>query len=96
MCALLGYYVALCGNCLPTFRDILVPIFKGQESKPERNPTCNIDINWEDLHGVGIMLADPHPARTFPVNIYITGWISFWLGLLTPEDGTDNVLPKCR
>jgi hypothetical protein len=25
ICALLGYYAASCGNCLPTFRDVSVP-----------------------------------------------------------------------
>jgi hypothetical protein len=30
--ALLGYYVALSGNSLPTFRDNIGPIFKGQET----------------------------------------------------------------
>jgi hypothetical protein len=31
ICALLGYYAAYSGNFLPTFRDNLSPIFKGQE-----------------------------------------------------------------
>jgi hypothetical protein len=32
ICALLGYYAALGGSSVPTFRDYLtVPIFKGQE-----------------------------------------------------------------
>jgi hypothetical protein len=32
ICALLGYYAASCGNCLPTFQDNLsVPILTGQE-----------------------------------------------------------------
>ena len=33
ICALLGYYVASCGNCVPTFRDNVCPIFTGQESE---------------------------------------------------------------
>ena len=31
-CVLLGYYAASYGNFLPTFRDVIGPIFKGQES----------------------------------------------------------------
>jgi hypothetical protein len=31
ICALLGYYAASCGNCLPTFGTTFGPIFKGQE-----------------------------------------------------------------
>jgi len=31
ICALLGYYAAYNGNSLPTFRDNIAPIFKGQE-----------------------------------------------------------------
>jgi hypothetical protein len=31
ICALLGYYAALSDNTLPTFRDNIVPIFKGQD-----------------------------------------------------------------
>ena len=27
ICALLGYYAASCGNCLPTFRDVSLPYF---------------------------------------------------------------------
>jgi hypothetical protein len=33
MCAILGYYTASCGNCLPTFQENIGPVFKGQESR---------------------------------------------------------------
>jgi hypothetical protein len=29
---------------------------------------------------------DPHPARTFPFGIYVTGWVSFRPGLLSREE----------
>jgi hypothetical protein len=35
-----------------------------------------------------ITLTGPHLARTFPVSIYVTGWLSFRRGFLTLEDGT--------
>jgi hypothetical protein len=39
ICALLGYYAALSGNTLPTFRDNIGPIFKGQEVQEEKTWT---------------------------------------------------------
>jgi hypothetical protein len=46
ICALLGYYVASCGNCLPTFRDnVSVPSSRVKSpSRKERKPaTYNAD-----------------------------------------------------
>jgi hypothetical protein len=37
ICALLGYYAALSGNPLRTFRDDIGPIFKGQDVQEEKN-----------------------------------------------------------
>jgi hypothetical protein len=46
ICALLGYYAASCGNCLPTFRDnVSVPSSRVKSpSRNERKPeTYNVD-----------------------------------------------------
>jgi hypothetical protein len=46
ICALLGYYAASCGNCLPTFRDnVSVPSSQVKNpSRKERKPaTYNVD-----------------------------------------------------
>jgi hypothetical protein len=46
ICALLGYYAASCGNCLPTFRDnVSVPSSRAKSpSRKDRKPaTYNVD-----------------------------------------------------
>jgi len=41
-CALLGFYAASIGNSLPTFRDNIGPILKGQEDGTDKFPR-NVD-----------------------------------------------------
>ena len=49
---LLVYYVASCGNCLPTFRHKIGPIFKGQETKTKLPLLCAITQKGTDLKSV--------------------------------------------
>jgi hypothetical protein len=59
ICALLGYYAASCGNCLPTFRDnVSVPSSRVKSpSKKERKPaTYNADS--EKYGGVAVRRRD--------------------------------------
>jgi hypothetical protein len=39
ICALVGYYVASCGNCLPTFRDYV----SAPSSRVKSRPHCDVD-----------------------------------------------------
>jgi hypothetical protein len=57
ICALLGYYAASCGNCLPTFREnVSVPSLRLKSpSRKERKPaSCNVDSIWEGAAGLVI------------------------------------------
>jgi hypothetical protein len=47
ICALLGCYVELSGNPLPTFRDNIGPMFKGREGPLNMGPTVG--------HGIGVL-----------------------------------------
>ena len=61
ICALLGYYAASCGNCLPTFRDkVSVPSSRAKiPSRKERKPaTYKVDYMWEGARGVAISRRD--------------------------------------
>jgi hypothetical protein len=40
ICALLGYYAALSGTFLPTFRGLIGPILEGQEVHGEKSDSC--------------------------------------------------------
>jgi hypothetical protein len=61
ICALLGYYAASCGNCLPKFRDnVSVPSsrVKSPRRKERKPATCNVDSIWEGARGVVISRRD--------------------------------------
>jgi hypothetical protein len=59
ICALLGYYAASCGNCLPTFRDnVSVPSSRVKSpSRKERKP-ASYNIDSGKYGGVAISRRD--------------------------------------
>jgi hypothetical protein len=66
ICALLGYYSASCGKCLPTFREnVSVPSSRVKSpSRKERKPaTYNVDSIWEGAGGVAISRRDDTRRR---------------------------------
>jgi hypothetical protein len=55
ICALLGYYAASCGNCLPTFRDnVSVPSSRVKNPRRKESRHRNVDCIWEGARGVVI------------------------------------------
>jgi hypothetical protein len=55
ICALVGYYAASCGNCLPTFRDNLsVPSSRVKSPRRKESQHRNVDSIWEGARGVVI------------------------------------------
>jgi hypothetical protein len=61
ICALLGYYAASCGNCLPTFRDnvsVSSSRVKSLRRKERKPATCNIDSIWEGARRVVVSRRD--------------------------------------
>jgi hypothetical protein len=59
ICALLGYYAASCGNCLPTFRDnVSVPSSRVKSPRRKESRHRNVDFTCEGASGEVISRRD--------------------------------------